>query len=720
MPSFYLSVLSDTAVAGVTFSEYLEAILNRPWSLPFVDALAILAGFTTAVLALVYFAMRRDVVVPILAVALCGIGVIEMYSTIQPDPGVINKIVGIANRGGMPIAHAHATTLTTLILAFTLARLIFLRQEKRCRTAPFVGMCVLLVVLTVASVHVFRGDLLPGLMHRATLPPPWNFISVVTSGALLALLSIKFHAREQTIVSAGLAVSLIPYLTSQVISLFPESAVATRVVHVGAIEIESLRLLRLVAYSLPFACLTVDFLRCYTEHGARARTLARVPDGRSRKLRRVLKDLRNQQAELKIAKGMHESANKLLGAQTEELVLARQAADDASAAKSAFLASMSHEIRTPMTAILGLAEDLQGSELSEEERRESIEIILDNSRYLLEIVNEILDLSKIEAGELRIERVRCSPGAIVAEIDSLMRPRAEKSGLAFEIVSHDPIPESIETDPIRLRQILINLTGNAIKFTEEGSVRVEYGLAETDGSREPQAAGEIEFRVIDTGIGIDEAGQLEIFDPFSQADDWVERSAKGTGLGLAICRELTAALGGVIEVSSRPGEGSTFAVRIAAGDLADVAMVERPHENIRRAPEKKAVEEKPAFDCRILLAEDNDTIRLFVRRLLTMSGADVVEATDGQEAVSMSMAAMAEGNPFDVVLMDMQMPVLDGFEATRDLRRRNYAGPIVAMTAGAMEQDRERFLAAGCNDFTRKPIDRDHLFDTIHRLVARD
>jgi len=390
-----------------------------------------------------------------------------------------------------------------------------------------------------------------------------------------------------------------------------------------------------------------------------------------------------------------------LKAANKSLEQLSEAAEAANRAKSEFLANMSHELRTPMTAILGfsdiLLENAQG-----EDNVAAAHTIRQNGEYLLEIINDILDLSKIEAGKLEVERVACSPAKVVAEVASLMRVRADAKNLPVKVEYLGAVPELIRCDPIRLRQILVNLLGNAIKFTETGTIRLTARLLQS--GREPPR---LQFDVIDTGIGIAAEQVSRLFQPFSQANVSTVKKSGGTGLGLAISRRLAELLGGDISVSSSPGKGSTFTLTVETGPLDGVGMLENPEEVLAECRRRRAPPSIPEvkLDCRVLLAEDGPDNQRLISFLLKKAGADVTLAENGQIACDVALAADQKGTPFDVILMDMQMPVMDGYTATRRLRAANYAGPIVALTACVMVGDDEKCRQAGCDDYLGKPID---------------
>ncbi len=393
-------------------------------------------------------------------------------------------------------------------------------------------------------------------------------------------------------------------------------------------------------------------------------------------------------------------------AHLEELI---NAAEAATRAKSEFLANASHELRTPLTAILGFA-DLLYSDVSDEQREEYVQTIRRNGRMLLEMVNDVLDLSKLEAGKMTIELLACSPFEIVQELISLMEIRAEQSDLRLMIDYRFPIPETIQADPVRLRQILLNLIGNAIKFTEDGEVRITLAFA-----RPSDSAPRMLFEVSDTGVGIDPEAVERLFDPFSQADASTTRRFGGTGLGLAISERLATMLGGRIDVTSTLGEGSTFALSLDPGPLEDVPMLTQPPASAYREgePESELNARRERLHGRVLLAEDGPDNQRLISFILKKSGLQVDLAENGKIAVEYAQRSIAEGEPYDLILMDMQMPEMDGYEATRHLRQSGWEGPVIALTAHAMTGDRTKCLEAGCDDYLTKPIDHKAFFRVV-------
>ena len=391
----------------------------------------------------------------------------------------------------------------------------------------------------------------------------------------------------------------------------------------------------------------------------------------------------------------------------------------ATQAKSEFLANMSHEIRTPMTAILGFAEMiLHAGDLSKApaERIDAIQTIIRNGKYLLQLLNDILDLSKIEAGRLDVQLTSCSPVQILADVAQLMHGRADAKRLSLVVDCSGPLPATIRTDPMRWRQILINLVGNAIKFTEKGTVRLALSLIHSEPG-EPM----LRFEVTDSGIGMTQEQLSRLFQPFAQADN--ARRFGGTGLGLAISKRLAENLGGTIGVESQPGRGSRFHVIIPVGPIEDVEMLEHPMQDFHVAPlplePAQGQTPAPPLDCRVLLAEDVADTQRLLSMVLAAAGAQVTSAENGQAAYETACTAHSAGHPFDVILMDMEMPVLDGDEATRRLRQAGYTGPIIALTAHAMALQRQACLAAGCDDCLVKPIDHDLLLATVAKYARK-
>jgi len=394
-----------------------------------------------------------------------------------------------------------------------------------------------------------------------------------------------------------------------------------------------------------------------------------------------------------------------------------QQAEAATRAKSEFLANMSHEIRTPMTAILGytelLLEDLQQKVLPDQ--LEALRIIRRNGNHLLELINDILDLAKIEAGRLEVDRKPVVLRELLQDVMALMQVRAEAKNLPLILDLQPKLPVRITTDALRLRQILINLLGNAIKFTAAGEVRLRVQLIEASAGSHL-----LRIDVIDTGIGITPEQMARLFQPFSQGDSSTTRKYGGTGLGLAISRRLAQLLGGNVTAESIPGKGSTFTVTIDPTpmefrDEQEAAPAERgPHDSASPEPMNSPSE----INARILLAEDAPDNQRLIGFLLRQAGATVTVVGNGREAVDAALAAWQGGEAYDVILMDMQMPEMDGYQATQILRSQDYPGLIVALTANAMAEDEVRCLEAGCDAYLSKPIRREQLLAKLSELLT--
>lgn len=398
------------------------------------------------------------------------------------------------------------------------------------------------------------------------------------------------------------------------------------------------------------------------------------------------------------------SKNSELEEKNMELEAAWFEAANATHAKSKFLANMSHEIRTPLTSIIGFAETLAEPNQSQDDLQHAAESIKHSGKHLSQIINDVLDISKIEAGQVELEIIPVSPTAIVAEVASMMEEKIKKKGLKFRSNFYFPLPKVITADPTRLRQILLNLLGNAAKFTSEGIVCINtYYLPEKRL---------IKYEVSDTGIGMTPQSAAKVFEPFSQADKSTTRRFGGTGLGLSISKQLAEKMGGDIVCDSIQGVGSTFTATISIGNIGDPELIYEMKE-INAVSEKKSNRpQRRKYSGRVLLAEDTVENQKLISLHLHRAGINVAIVDNGQEAVEAALH-----NHFDLILMDMQMPVLGGVEATQMLRNKGYFRPIVALTANTSQSDRETCMEAGVNDFLSKPIDFEHFFAVLQNYL---
>lgn len=389
--------------------------------------------------------------------------------------------------------------------------------------------------------------------------------------------------------------------------------------------------------------------------------------------------------------------------QQKNLELAVRSAEDASSAKSTFLANMSHEIRTPLTAIIGFSEMLRDGDLTDTERANEISSIVRSGIHLQQVINDVLDLSKIEAGQLDIEQVEISPFEVMEDIRVLFSSRAKEKGINFSVKYEYPIPSKIITDPTRLKQIIVNLCSNAVKFTHEGSVNLLVRYLKNDNH--------LLISVSDTGAGISEEEQQRIFLPFTQADSSITRQYGGTGLGLCISRQLAEMLRGEIRCNSKKGIGSQFILEFDAGAVAKNSLV-NSYVNVEN--ETNILSKNTRYLGQVLLAEDNEENRRLLGFYLKRAGVNFIAVGDGAKAVQYAVT-----EDVDLILMDMQMPILDGVSAIRILRQQGFNKPIVVLTANVLAEDREACKQAGSNEFLSKPIDVKRFYSILDHYLEK-
>lgn len=385
-------------------------------------------------------------------------------------------------------------------------------------------------------------------------------------------------------------------------------------------------------------------------------------------------------------------------AMSKRLYESERAADSANRAKSSLISNISHELRTPMTAVLGLCELLLDSRVTDDQRN-MLQMIRDNGTYLVEIVNDLLDLSKMEVGMLELEPVRIHLRNFVNELTTLMKVRATESRTTLKSHVCDSLPEAIVVDPIRLRQILLNLLSNAIKFAAGGEVRLEtYRRTQADASL-------VEFEVCDTGCGIPQSDLESIFEPFVQSGLDSKRKHQGTGLGLSISRRLANAMDGHITVESKVGEGSCFTVSLP---LIEAPWIE-PRKEKRDFVPINAINQLIS-GCRVLIADDIMATRMLLSRFVEAAGGKAQTVENGVELINRIQQSPAS---FDIIVTDVQMPLINGFEATREIRKQGILTPIVVLTADAFPMTREKVIGAGATDVVTKPINRQLFLETL-------
>ncbi len=651
---------------------------------------ALCAAIFVGILAFVQFRLTRESSLPIIGMALMCAGAMDAFHTFAADR-LIHAVAD--NRDLIPFTWALCRLFNGMILMIGVGLFVFRDTRKTIRNRGWLipVICTGFVVSAYFVVHFCASsNTLPQTMFAdAIIKRPYDILPLVPFLICGIVIFPRYLGRNQTPLAYALMLSLIPQIAVQLYMAFGSFKL-----HDSAFNIA--HALKVVSYIVPAIGLMMQYVQSFSEQ------------------KRLTAELTEYADNLQVAKDDVEAHAIELAAKSLQLEQAHAASEAATRSKSEFLANMSHEIRTPMTAILGYTDLLleeTGQNNVSPQQVESIRTIQRNGNHLLTIINDILDLSKIEAGKMDIENIKCSPCQVVSDVVSLMLHRAEGKNLTIEAVYEGALPKTISSDPTRLRQVLVNLVGNAIKFTEHGGVRIVSKMSDPPDAESPH----IQFDVIDTGIGMTQEQQSKLFHAFAQADTSTTRKFGGTGLGLTISRRLAQMLGGDIAAKSTPGQGSCFTVTIATGPLTGVPMEHVTLDALK--PETQApatpIVSNNQINGRILLAEDGPDNQRLISFVLRKAGATVEIAENGRIAYEKAMAASRAGQPFGVILMDMQMPELDGYSATRLLRRDGYTGPIIALTAHAMDGDRDKCLDAGCNDFATKPINKTTLISLI-------
>lgn len=407
----------------------------------------------------------------------------------------------------------------------------------------------------------------------------------------------------------------------------------------------------------------------------------------------------------RITTGFVSRKNDELIQKNAELEKVSKVALEATHTKSAFLATMSHEIRTPLTAIIGFAEINLEHKVSEESRKKHTQSIVRNGKHLLQIINDILDISKVEANRIEFERKNISLFSVFQDVEHIIAPQVQEKGLKLFIEYDYPLPEYIIGDSLRLKQVILNICTNAIKFTESGRINIKVSCDLDDHK--------LFVEIIDTGIGMTDKQVETIFDVFTQADSSITRKYGGTGLGLALSKQFAEGMGGSITATSLVDIGSRFIVSVDIGDISEFKLIDNKNQIKVKKKQVSSDDIKiKKVNGRILLAEDNPDNQQLFSVLLAKTGADVTIANNGKIAVEKALT-----EPFDLIFMDMQMPVMGGIEATRILREKGYTGPIVSLTANAMKQDRDESIKAGSNDYITKPVNKLNFYYTVYKYL---
>ena len=640
-----------------------------------LEWLALLSAILFCLLAYARFRVERDYALPVLGLSLLLAGFLTVSRGLA-DNGLITS--GETTASLLPLIWDVTRSLAAFLLVLGIALVVWMKGRSL-----FISSCAVLVASSVGlaglahglTARLAGGDALAQgsvLAQSAVQSIEAMPIAIYLVGAFL--ICPRFLSIRRDALSVALALSLIPHLAAEFYQTFFFTGFLDSAFNIA-------HFLDGIAYLFPVGGLLFDYFETFRELEQKTERL-------------------NEQG-------------KKFKAQAKALDQERKKAEEANRAKSEFLANMSHEIRTPLTAMVGYAELLTRPRRESGDQEAWMKGLRRGSNHLLALVNDILDLSKIEAGKMQVSIAPQSPLQIARQVVQLMRPQAKEKMLYLSLEMVGSLPRTIATDEVRLRQILVNLVGNAVKFTDTGGITIKMRMR-----KQGQESAVLEISVKDTGIGIPEDQLAEIFSPFTQASDQLH---EGTGLGLDISVRMAELLNGKLSVQSNPGKGSTFSVGLNVGPMANLDMVD-PSE-LAQTPDpsfaaNNSTESDLSFEGRrLLVVEDGRDNQRILRFLLEEAGAEVDVAEDGKQALDRVMSA---DKPYDLILMDVQMPVMDGYEATAELRRRGFNAPIIAITAYALARDLKRCLAVGCNDFVTKPLVPGQLMNTLHRWLAKE
>ncbi len=664
----------------------------------------------TAILGCVYFCVRRDYVTPIIATALFWAGCMDALNA-----GVVDRLIdaNTGHPGLIPITWTLGRFFNALLPIVGIG-IILARRSQRPGPGSLVLFSAVSLLLGVAAYGLI--EFLPASQSlreagftSGPLTRPWELAPLFLYLAAGCLLYPRFCRGRRDLFLICLWISVIPNAMAQMHMAFGSMALFDD--HFNAAH-----LLKIFAYALPLAGVLLDCLLRYRNQAelnlnltSEIATLRQAETA----LLQESETFRDFNRGLASSKQKLEDQRRELESINATLQLDKADAEDASWIKSKFLASMSHEIRTPMTALVGYVELLgRSSEKLPEDCRDWVAKMRWSADHLVCLLNDMLDLSKIEAGQMGVDLAPCNLAEIIGEVDSVMRPLASENLLEFGITYEGQIPETIRTDRMRLRQILLNLVSNAIKFTSEGSVLVRVSGRKGRNSKHDLVC----IAVADTGVGIPEDKLHLLFQPFTQIHG---ESRGGTGLGLDISGRLARMLGGSIRVESEFGKGSTFSFELPSPCASGTEWVDASKAQIRaRTVESRSAEQISLRGIRILAVDDNPDNREIISFLLEAAGANVELAENGAIGVEKALSAEQSGAPFDLILMDMRMPVMDGQRAVAKLRESGLTTPIIALTAHAMTGDAASCLGAGCDAYIGKPVVPDLLLGEIAQQLG--